>query len=121
MTAASEDTSAAAGGWRKLAVLVLALAAVGLPVNDLAGYALLLAAAVVLINGEVSARGRAWAAAAAIVAVAVAAQFLWAPPRIEEGHNVFLPDAPVLQRGLPADVYREMAREFDALYPPAVC
>jgi hypothetical protein len=33
---------------------------------------------------------------------------------------VFLPDAPVLQRGLPADVYREMAHEFDALYPAAV-
>ena len=120
MTVASEDTSAAAGGWRKLAVLVLALAAVGLPVNDLAGYALLLVVAVVLFCGEVSARGRAWAAAVAIAAVAVAAQFLWAPPRIEEGHNVFLPDAPVLQRGLPADVYREMAHEFDALYPPAV-
>ena len=119
MTAATENASAG-GGWRKLAVLVLALAAVGLPINGLAGYALVLAAAVVLFSGEVSARGRTWAAAVAIVAVAVAAQFLWAPPRIEEGHNVFLPDAPVLQRGLPADVYREMAHEFDALYPPAV-
>ena len=119
MTAATENASAG-GGSRKLAVLVLALAAVGLPINGLAGYALVLAAAVVLFSGEVSARGRTWAVAVAIVAVAVAAQFLWAPPRIEEGHNVFLPDAPVLQRGLPADVYREMAHEFDALYPPAV-
>ena len=116
MTAATENASAG-GGWRRLAVLLLAIAAVGLPVNGFAGYALLLAAAVVLVSGEVSARGRAWAAAAAIVTVAVAVQFLWAPPRIEEGHNVFLPDAPPLQRGLPADVYRQMAQEFDALYP----
>ena len=118
MTAATENASAG-GGWRRLAVLLLAIAAVGLPVNGFAGYALLLAAAVVLVSGEVSARKRAWAAAAAIVTVAVAVQFLWAPPRIEEGHNVFLPDAPPLQRGLPADVYRQMAQEFDALYPPA--
>jgi hypothetical protein len=120
MTAASEDASAAAGGWRKLAVLMLALAAIGLPVSDLPGYMLLLVAAVVLVNGEVSARAGAWAAAVAVVAVAVAAQFLWTPPRIEEGHNVFLPDALALQHGLPADVYREMVKEFDALYPPAV-
>jgi hypothetical protein len=119
MTAATENASAG-GGWRKLAALVLALIAVGLPVNGPGSYALLLIAAVVLFSGEVSARGRVWAAAVAIVAVAVAAQFLWAPPRIEEGHNVFLPDAPVLQRGLPADIYRQMAQEFDALYPPAV-
>lgn len=33
---------------------------------------------------------------------------------------MFLPDAPVLQRGLPAAVYREMTQKFDALYPPAV-
>ena len=58
----------------------------------------------------------------AIVAVAVAGQFLLAPPRIEEGHNVFLPGGlnNALQRELPPEVYREMAREFDVLYPPAV-
>ena len=67
------NASAASGGWRKLAALVLALAAVGLPVNDLGTYALLLVATVVIFSGEVSARGRAWAAAVAIVAIAVAA------------------------------------------------
>ena len=120
MTAASEDALATGSGWRKLGVLVLALTAVGLPVNDLVTYMLLLLAAVVIFSGEVSARVGAWAAAVAIVAVAVAAQFLLAPPRIEEGHNVFLPDAQVLRQGLPPDVYRQMAQEFDALYPPAV-
>jgi hypothetical protein len=100
MAAASEIASGAFAGWRKLAALVLALAAVGLPVNELGSYALLLVAAIVIFNGEVSARGRAWAAAVAIVAIAVAGQFLLAPQRIEEGHNVFLP-IPALERQLP--------------------
>ena len=120
MAAAGDIAAAASGGWRKLAALVLAIAAVGLPVNDFGAYALLLAAAVVIFNGEVSARAGAWAAAVAIVAVALAGQFLLAPPRLEEGHNVFLPDAGALQRGLPTDVYRQMAQEFDELYPTAV-
>ena len=113
------NASAASGGWRKLAALVLALVAVGLPVNDLGTYALLLVATVVIFSGEVSARGRAWAAAIAIVAIAVAAEFLLAPPRLEEGHNVFLP-SPALERQLPVEVYRRLADEFDAQYPPAV-
>lgn len=40
------------------------------------------------------------------------------PPRIEEGHNVFLPSI-ALERALPSDVYRQMLAEFDAQYPPA--
>ena len=119
MTVAGETASAAFAGWRKLAALVLALAAVGLPVNELGSYALLLVAAVVIFSGEVSARGRAWATAVAIVAIAVAGQFLLAPQRFEEGHNVFLP-SPALERQLPADVYRRLAGEFDAQYPAAV-
>lgn len=107
------------GGWRKLAALVLAVAAVGLPINQIEAYALLLVAAVVIFNGEVRAGGGAWAAAAAIVVLAVAGQFFLAPPRIEEGHNVFLPSR-VLERTLPADVYRQLATEFDAQYPPGV-
>ena len=119
MPSASEAASSVCGGWRKLAALLLALAAVGLPVNDVAGYVLLLVATVVIFSGEARARAGAWAAAVAIVAVAIAGQFLLAPPRIEEGHNVFLTST-ALERGLPAEVYRHMAEEFDALYPPAV-
>ena len=54
----------------------------------------------------------AWLGAAAIVAVAIAGQTWLAPPRIDEGHNVFLP-SPALERGLPADVYRHLEDEFD--------
>ena len=55
MTATREN--AAGAGWRKLAALLLALAAVGLPVNDVGSYALLLVLAVVIFSGEVSAQG----------------------------------------------------------------
>jgi hypothetical protein len=129
-------------GWRKLAVLVLAVAAVGLPINSLGDYALLTVLAVVTFSGEVRLEPRVWLAALAIVAVAIAGQVLLAPPRIDEGHNVFLPtqvgfsrpgqiELPIsgkpeigtadraLERGLPAEVYRHMAAEFDKQYPPA--
>jgi hypothetical protein len=108
----------AGAGWRKLAVLILAVAAIGLPVNNLADYALLVVLAVVVFSGEVSVRPRAWGAALIIVAAAIAAQAWLAPPRLVEGHNVFLPSAET-ERMLPPDVYRALASEFDALYPPA--
>src|SRR5262245_27058842 len=121
MAAASDAESAASWGWRKLAALVFALAAVGLPLNDLGSYALLLVVAVVIFSGEVTARTGAWVGAVAIVSIVVAGKFLLAPPRIDEGHNVFLPGGPmqVLQRELPAEVYRRLATEFDAYYPAA--
>ncbi len=114
--------AAAGEGWRKVAALALVVAALGLPLNQVESYALLVAAAVVIFSGAVSARTGAWIAALAVVACAAAGQYLLAPPRIEEGHNVFLPDGPTgaLRRELPTEVYREMAREFDALYPPSV-
>jgi hypothetical protein len=111
-------TAAAGFGWRKLGVLLLGVAAVGLPINNVSDYVLLVVLAVVIFSGEVSARSRSWAAAAAVVVVTVGGQVLLSPPRIEEGHNVFLPSQ-ALEGGLPADVYRHLAAEFDAQYPPA--
>jgi hypothetical protein len=112
---ATQNASPSAG-WRRLAVPVLALLVIGLPVNSMAAYALLVVVAVFAFTGEVSGRAQAWLAALAIVAVAVGAQWLLSPPRIDEGHNVFLP-GPALQRALPAPVYDALAREFAALYP----
>lgn len=104
----------------KLAVLTLTVAAVGLPINNITNYALLTAVTVVVFTGAVRVQARVWLAAAAIVVVALAGQWLLAPPRIDEGHNVFLPGGPgVLERELPADVYRHLALEFDKQYPPA--
>jgi hypothetical protein len=106
------------GAWQKLAALVLAVAAVGLPVNQIGCYGLLLLAAVAIFTGEARASARVWAAALIIVAVAFAGQWLLTPPRIDEGHNVFLPSQ-TLKRELPAEVYGRLAEEFDAQYPPA--
>jgi hypothetical protein len=112
------DEDAAGAGWRKLGALILAVAIIGLPINNINDYALLLILIVVIFCGDVRAEPRAWMAAMAIVVFAAAAQFLLTPPRIEEGHNVFLPSE-ALERGLPSDVYHHMVAEFDAQYPPA--
>src|SRR5262249_57079389 len=57
--------------------------------------------------------------ALAAVVLCVLGQFLFPAPRIEEGHNVFLVDAPggALQAGLPREAFRIMGQEFDAKYP----
>ena len=115
MTASHEDV--AGSGWRKLAVLVLCIVAIGLPINTISGYALLLILAVVIFCGDVRDQARAWVAAVAIAAIAVLGQAVLSPPRIQEGHNVFLP-SPALQRGLPREVYDHLAAAFDAQYPP---
>ena len=123
MTDIRDDKPQAFAGWRRLGILVLAVAATGLPVNDISVYAPLLIVTVIVFSGQVWTTWRAWLAAAAIVAVAVAGQMALAPPRIDEGHNVFLPTQPgksdALERGLPADVYRHLKSEFDKQYPPA--
>src|ERR1019366_569262 len=81
---AMADNELAGANWRKLAVLVLGVAIIGLPVNDLTGYALLTVMAVVVFNGEVIVSRGAWQGAAVIVAVAMIGQSLLAPPRIDE-------------------------------------
>jgi hypothetical protein len=114
------DKGQAAAGWRKFGVLLLAFAAVGLPVNDISIYALLLILTVIVFTGEIRSHARAWLAAIAIVSIAVAGQIWLAPPRIDEGHNLFLPGGPTqaLKGGLPAEVYSQLAAEFDKQYPP---
>jgi hypothetical protein len=105
--------------WRKVAVLILGAAVIGLPINNLTDYALLAAMAMAIFSGEVRLQSGAWLGAGAIVAVALLGQTWLAPPRIDEGHNVFLPN-PALEQALPADVYRHLKDEFDREYPPAV-
>jgi len=106
--------------WLKLVALVLVVAALGLPINDLFRYALLVGSTVLIVAGTASLRPVAWLAAVATVAVCVLGQVWLSAPRIEEGHNVFLDDRPggALEAGLPPAVFRFMAAEFDAKYPP---
>jgi hypothetical protein len=108
--------------WRRLGALVLVIAALGLPVNQIWTYALLIASAVIIFCGQVTPRGRAWTIAVAAVVAAGTIATLIAPAPIAEGENIFLAGKPgdVLARDLPGDVYQFMAAKFDAVYPPAV-
>ena len=116
-----KDDRRAAQPWLKLAALVLLIAALGLPVNDLFRYALLVVATVAVVAGTVAARLAPWLGAIAAVALCVLGHILFPAPRIEEGHNVFLADreGSALEAGLPRAAFRVMAAEFDATYPPA--
>ena len=116
MTAVRED--AAGGGWHRLGVLILAVVVIGLPINNAVDYAALLAVVLIVVCGNVRMHPRAWLEALGLVIFVVIAQQLLSPPRIEEGHNVFLPSTE-LEKALPADVYRQMLAEFDAQYPAA--
>jgi hypothetical protein len=108
----------AGAGLRKVFALLLLVLAIGLPINNISDYALLVILTVIIFCGEISVRPRAWAGAVAIVVAGTTAQALLSSPRIEEGHNVFLP-SPALERGLPSDVYRYLVTQFDAQYPLA--
>jgi hypothetical protein len=103
----------------RLATLLLVVAVLGLPVDDLVAYALLLAAVLLVLTGTLSTDRRRWIAAVALAAAVVAGHVLWPAPRIEEGHNVFLPGPAAAQTsGLPGDVLRVLAQQFDQRYPP---
>lgn len=103
----------------KWGILALVTAVVGLPINHVFVYAIVLIAAVVVFFGNPVMRGRSWLAALAIAILAIAGQYLLNPTRIDEGHNVFLPDGHnnALVTGLPPDVYRLMAAEFEKVHP----
>ena len=106
--------------WLRLAALALVVAGLGLPINDLFRYALLLLAAVPIFAGHISNRLIDWVAAFGVVTLTIAAQLAWPAPRIDEGHNVFIVDGlgGALERTLPADAFRQMSAEFDARFPP---
>ncbi len=96
------------------------VATLGVPLNDLFRYALLVVGAVVILVGAIARRPVRWVAAIATVGLTVAGQAYLAAPRMEEGHNVYLGKeaSAALTAALPAQVLDVMAAEFDARYPP---
>ena len=58
--------------WARLAALVLLFVALGLPVNDLYRYGLLLVGTVVIFSGRICLQPRAWLIVGAIVAASIA-------------------------------------------------
>jgi hypothetical protein len=101
----------------RLAALLLVVAALGLPINELAAYALLVASALLILTGTPTTEPRRWLAAIALTAAIIAAHLVWPTPRIDEGHNVFLP-GPSAAQSLPADVLKVLEAQFDQRYPP---
>ncbi len=100
---------------------MLVIAALGLPINDLFRYALLVVATVLIVAGSVAAQARPWLAAVAVLGICLLGQVWLQAPRIEEGHNVFIVDGEkgsALAAGLPAEVFAFMRTELDAKYPP---
>jgi len=114
------DRSGNSSLWHRLAALILVIAALGLPINDLYRYVLLLLATVAILAGAVSRDHVAWLTAIGVVALTIVGRVLFPAPLIEEGHNVFIVDgrSGALERGLPAEAYRLMVAEFDAAHPP---
>jgi hypothetical protein len=104
---------------KKVAVLAMAVVAIGLPINDLTDYAILLAATVVTCVGTVKSLPSRWIAAAALAAAVAAGHVLLPAPRIEEGHNVFLPGPDAARTsGLPRAVFDYLDRQFAEQYRP---
>jgi hypothetical protein len=120
LPAAPVEISCAKLGWLRAGALLLALAALGLPLNTLPRYAALVISAVLIFSGRISAGRKAWRNAVAVVAASILLQTLLAAPRIEEGHNIFLIDGNggALEAELPSSAFAIMAAQFDARYPP---
>ena len=61
----------------------------GLPINDLARYAVLLIGSIAIFSNAIRLRPARWCAAFAVLAIVVAGQWLWPAPRIEmiDGFN----------------------------------
>jgi len=108
------------GCWGRFAALILVVAALGLPINDLPRYTFLVVGVVLIFVGSITRRRDAWIAAVAAVLACVIGQNIFAAPRIKEGHNLFLIDGPggALEQGLPAPVFQFMSAQFNARYPP---
>lgn len=109
--------------WLKTAVLCLVVTAIGLPINNMFGYAMLLVATVMIFYGTVTLNIIRWLISMAALALIMLAQLALMPPRIGEGHNVFVidPGRPenILKNGLPPEVFGFLATEFDKTYPIA--
>lgn len=104
---------------RKIAVLALVVAAIGLPINDVTDYAILLVAAVVVLCGTIKPLRSRWLAAVALAIAVAAGHMLLPPPKIDEGHNVFWPGADAARTsGLPRAVFDYLDRQFAEQYPP---
>ncbi|MEX1060278.1 MAG: hypothetical protein WED13_04595, partial [Methyloceanibacter sp.] len=103
----------------RLAALALIVLILGLPINDFWRFLLLTMAVMAVCFGRVQLQPLRWLAALAIVLAVVVVDWLLPGPRIEEGHNVYIPvgaSLGVFERELPPDAQRAMLEIFDKAY-----
>src|SRR6185437_6710615 len=118
---ANPPTRATHRSWRRLLALFLVVAAIGLPINQLYIYTVVLIATALIFSGDVTRLRRRWIISGLIVLAAIFLPLILQPAPIQEGENVFLAGKPdnALKQGLPPAVYQNMEAAFDALYPPS--
>jgi hypothetical protein len=109
-------------GWQRFGlragVVLLAAAVVGLPINELFEYGLLLAIVVAAFAGAVCAESRRWIGAIVLAALVAVGHGLFPAPRIDEGFNVFVPPSAGNTAGLPDEVLRALIAQYNTQYPP---
>ena len=104
---------------KKLILLSLILMVLGLPVADFYSFLLLTLAVMVICFGEVRTELRRWTLATVVALSVLILSWLAPDPRVEEGHNVFIPIGvvgEVLENGLPAGAYDKMLAVFNRAY-----
>lgn len=102
-----------------LALLTLSVLILGIPINDFWRFLLLTMAVMVVCFGTVRLEPLRWLIALAIALTVVVVDWLFPGPRIEEGHNVYIPVGASLQlfeRDLPPEAHRVMLEIFDRAY-----
>ena len=103
----------------RLAVLALILLVLGVPITDFWRFLLLTVAVMAICFGQVRVQPLRWLIAMAIALTVVSVDWLLPGPRIEEGHNVYIPvgaGLEIFERGLPPDAQRAMLAVFNRAY-----
>ena len=104
----------------RLALLTLSVIILGVPINDFWRFLLLTIAIIVVCFGNVRLEPLRWLVVLAIALTTVVVNWLLLPgPRIEEGHNVYIPvgaSLGIFEEGLPPDAQRAMRAIFDQAY-----
>ena len=90
----------------RLALLMLIILILGVPINDFWRFLLLTMAVMVVCFGHVRLEPLRWLVVLSIALTVVIVDWLLPGPRIEEGHNVYIPWAPASRRS------REICRQM---------
>ncbi len=103
----------------RLVPVAMVMAILGIPVTDFWRFLLLSVAIMAICFGHIRRRPSRWLAALAVTAAIVAANWLLPGPRIQEGHNVYIPvgaNLKVFEDELPKNAQRIMKSVFDRAY-----